>query len=68
MPSAPRCRSQGGVKNRPGVKTTAVLSAVLVVLGTILIAETALVGGGVGYVLGSILALAGGLRLYLSLR
>jgi hypothetical protein len=56
------------VKNRPGVKTTAVLSAVLVVLGTILIAETALVGGGVGYVLGSILALAGGLRLYLSLR
>jgi hypothetical protein len=48
--------------------TTIALSALLVVLGIALVVETALVGGGIGYLLGVLLALAGGLRLYLSLR
>jgi hypothetical protein len=48
--------------------STALLSAVLVVLGTAVVIETALVGGGVGYLLGAILLLAGALRLYLSFR
>lgn len=49
-------------------RVTSVLSALLVVLGTVAIIETALIGGGAGYVLGAILMLAGGLRLYLSFR
>jgi hypothetical protein len=47
---------------------TALLSTVLLVLGTVVVIETAFVGGGVGYFLGAILFLAGGLRLYLSFR
>jgi hypothetical protein len=49
-------------------RVTIVLSILLVVLGTALIVETAVVGGGVGYLLGVLFVLAGGLRLYLSLR
>jgi hypothetical protein len=48
-----------------------VLSAVLIVLGLAVFARTALAGGGVlalGYVVGVLLVLAGGLRLYLSAR
>lgn len=44
---------------------TAALSAVLVVLGLVLIVETAVVGGGIGFLLGALFVLAGGLRLYL---
>jgi hypothetical protein len=49
-------------------RATVILSAVLVLLGITLIVETALVNGGLGYLLGVLLALAGGLRLYLSSR
>jgi hypothetical protein len=49
-------------------RATIVLSILLVLLGITLIVETAIVGGNVGYVLGVLLALAGGLRLYLSSR
>jgi hypothetical protein len=49
-------------------RATALFSAALIVLGLAVIVETAVVGGGIGYVLGVLLALAGGLRLYLSTR
>ena len=49
-------------------RATVFLSGALIALGLAVIVETALVGGGVGYVLGVLLALAGGLRLYLSTR
>jgi hypothetical protein len=44
-----------------------VLSAVLVVLGAAIIVRTAAagVGGGLGFLLGTLFVLAGGLRLYL---
>jgi hypothetical protein len=44
------------------------LSALLVVLGVIVIARTAAegVGGGLGFLLGGLLVLAGALRLYVS--
>jgi len=48
-----------------------ILSAVLVVLGVAVFVRTAVAGGGLlalGYVLGVLLVLAGGLRLYLSRR
>jgi hypothetical protein len=44
---------------------TAVFSLLLVLLGLGAIVETALLGGGIGFLLGALLALAGGLRLYL---
>jgi hypothetical protein len=43
------------------------LSVVLVVLGLVVIVETALLGGGIGFVLGSLLVLAGALRSYTTL-
>jgi hypothetical protein len=49
-------------------RATRVLSLALVGLGVAMIVETAVLGGGVGYLLGALLALAGGLRLYLSRR
>lgn len=49
-------------------RATMVLSLALAGLGVAVIVETALLGGGVGYLLGALLALAGVLRLYLSLR
>jgi hypothetical protein len=48
-----------------------VLSALLVLLGVAVFVRTAIAGGGVlalGYVVGVLLVLAGGLRLYLSAR
>jgi hypothetical protein len=51
-----------------GGGSTAFLSVVLVVLGLAVIARTASLGGGIGYVLGSVLTLAGGLRLYFLVR
>lgn len=49
---------------------TVVLSAILAGLGVAVIARTvqAGIGGGLGLVLGGLLVLAGGLRLYLSSR
>jgi hypothetical protein len=48
-------------------RATIFLSSLLVLLGTVLVVETALAGGGaVGYLLGAMLALVGALRLYLT--
>ena len=44
------------------------LSGALVLLGLVLIVETAVLGGGIGLLLGALFLLAGGLRLYLSFR
>jgi hypothetical protein len=49
-------------------RTTLAFSAVLLVLGIALIVETAVLGGGIGLLLGALFVLAGGLRLYLSSR
>ena len=46
---------------------TLALSAVLIVIGIVLLVETALVSGTVGYVLGVLFVLAGALRGYLTL-
>lgn len=50
------------------MRTTVVLSLVLVALGLALLVETALLGGGIGYALGAVFLLAGAGRLYLSRR
>jgi hypothetical protein len=47
---------------------TVAISAVLVLLGVAILVETALVGGGIGYLLGALFVSAGALRLYLSAR
>jgi hypothetical protein len=47
---------------------TIVISAVLVILGIAILVETAMVGGGIGYLLGALFASAGVLRLYLAAR
>jgi hypothetical protein len=49
---------------RPGA--TVAFSAVLAALGLLLVVETALVGGGVGYLLGVLFVLAGALRAYMT--
>jgi fucose permease len=49
-------------------RVTIALSVTLVALGVALIVETALLEGGIGFVLGALFVLAGGGRLYLSLR
>jgi hypothetical protein len=48
------------------LRVTVVLSALLVVLGLVLLVETAVVGGGIGYLFGGLLVLAGVGRLYVS--
>ena len=50
------------------LKLTVILSALMVVLGVALLVETAVLGGGTGYVFGGLLVLAGAGRLYVSLR
>jgi len=50
------------------VRLTVVLSAVMVVLGVVLLVETAVIGGGIGYLFGGLLILAGAGRLYVSRR
>jgi len=50
------------------LKVTVVLSALMVVLGVALLIETVVLGGGIGYVLGGMLVVAGAGRLYVSLR
>ena len=67
MPGPPGSRATGGMTGAP-TRVTIVLSSLLVLLGIGLVVETALVGGGVGYLLGVLFVLAGGLRLYLSSR
>ena len=50
-------------------RATAAVSLLIVVLGLVLLVETALVGGGAtGYVLGALFLLAGAGRLYVSRR
>ena len=50
------------------LKLTIVLSALMIVLGVALLVETAVLGGGLGYVFGVLLVLAGAGRLYVSLK
>jgi hypothetical protein len=47
---------------------TMMISAVLVILGVAILVETAVVGGGIGYLLGALFVSAGALRLYLWMR
>ncbi len=47
---------------------TLVFSALLIAIGVVLLVETALLGGGIGLVFGTLFALAGALRLFLLLR
>jgi hypothetical protein len=49
-------------------RATIALSLLLVLLGVTVIVETALLGGGIGFLLGALLVLAGALRVYLSTR
>jgi len=49
-------------------RTTIALSILIVVLGIVVVAETALAGGGIGYLFGTLLVLAGAGRLYVSQR
>jgi hypothetical protein len=48
-------------------RATLVLSVVLVGIGVVLLVETALYGGGIGYLFGALFLLAGALRGYLSI-
>jgi hypothetical protein len=50
------------------LKLTVVLSALMVVLGLVLLVETAVLGGGFGYLIGGLLVIAGLGRLYVSRR
>jgi hypothetical protein len=56
------------VRGQARTRATLILSGLLVALGLVLILETALLGGGLGILLGVLFVLAGGLRLYLSSR
>ena len=49
-------------------RTTVGLSALMVVLGIVLLVETAVIGGGTGYLIGGLLVVAGVGRLYVSLK
>lgn len=49
-------------------RATAALSALIAALGIVLIVETALVGGVLGFLLGALFVFAGGLRLVLTVR
>jgi hypothetical protein len=49
-------------------RTTAFLSSLMVVLGIALCVETAVGGGGIGYLFGALLVLAGAGRLYVLYR
>jgi uncharacterized membrane protein HdeD (DUF308 family) len=53
---------------RPGIWTTVVLSMLMAVLGVVIIVETALVDGSLGFVIGALFLAAGSLRLLLVLR
>jgi hypothetical protein len=53
---------------RAGLWTTIVLSALMAVLGVVLIVQTAVLGGSLGFLIGALFLAAGGLRLFLVLR
>jgi len=46
-------------------RASVAISGLLAVLGIVLIVETALLGGGIGFLLGALFLLAGSLRIYL---
>jgi hypothetical protein len=54
--------------HRVGVGTTVGLSALIALLGVVLIVETAVVGGSLGFLIGALFLAAGSLRLVLVLR
>jgi hypothetical protein len=64
VPGPPRSGPESRVTPDLRRRTTTILSGVLVVLGIALLVETAVAGGGVGYVFGGLLVLAGAGRLY----
>jgi hypothetical protein len=64
VPGPPRRRPEGRVTPELRRRTTTILSSLLVVLGIALLVETAVAGGGIGYVFGALLAVAGAGRLY----
>jgi hypothetical protein len=66
VPRFARSRTPCRVNRR--ARMTAAFSGVLVLLGLAVLVETAVLGGGIGYLLGVLFMLAGGLRLYLSSR
>lgn len=71
MPGDGRRRSQGGVSlPRIGRRdaSTLAFAVVFVGIGIALIIETALVGGGIGYVIGLLFAAAGAGRFYVTWR
>ena len=47
-------------------RTTLVLSGLLAVLGLVLVVETAFAGGGIGYLFGALMIVAGVGRMYVS--
>ena len=53
---------------RPDIRrrTTLVLSGLLAVLGLVLLVETAFAGGGIGYLFGALMIVAGVGRMYVS--
>ena len=63
LPGARRGGTEGGMRRR----ATLALSVVLVGIGVVLLVETALYGGGIGYLFGALFLLAGALRGYLSI-
>jgi len=53
---------------RAGLWTTVVLSSLMAVLGVVLIVQTALLDGSLGFIVGALFLAAGSLRLFLILR
>ena len=53
---------------RPDIRrrTTLVLSGLLAALGLVLVVETAFAGGGIGYLFGALMIVAGVGRMYVS--
>lgn len=53
---------------RAGLWTTIVLSALMAVLGLVLIVQTVVLDGSLGFLIGALFLAAGSLRLFLVLR
>jgi len=53
---------------RAGLWTTVVLSSLMAVLGVVLIVQTALLDGSLGFIVGALFLAAGSLRVFLVLR
>jgi hypothetical protein len=53
---------------RAGLWATVVLSAAMAVLGVVLIVQTVLLGGSLGFLIGALFLAAGSLRIFLVLR